>query len=163
MQAQAASFHASLQEEMPHLNRYARSLASGTATEADDLVQVCLERALRYRHQFRPGTDLRCWLFTIMRNAHIDEQRKVTRRGRHIPLEDWHDESHRPANQERYVELQEVQQRLSRLRPCDRQVVRMSVIAGLPHEIIAKRLDVAVGTVKSRLSRARRAIAEAPA
>ncbi|MGF1606960.1 MAG: RNA polymerase sigma factor [Rhodothalassiaceae bacterium] len=148
----------SLGAELPHLQRYARSLTRN-ADDADDLVQECCERALAHGRQFRPGTNLRGWLFTILRNAHIDQRRKIARRGHHVPVEDWYYETHQPAPQDHHLQVQHIVRNMDRLRPCDRQVVRMSVFQGLPHDTIAQRLDIAVGTVKSRLSRARQVIA----
>lgn len=144
--------------EIPHLRRYAGALTRDRP-EADDLVQDCLERALARSHQFRPGTDLRRWLFTILRNLHIDRRRRDARRGQHLPFEEWRDAA--PAGEQQYywLRLSEVTGRMRRLRPCDRRIVLLSVVAGLGHATIARRMGVATGTVKSRLSRARRALA----
>ena len=147
-----------IEQELPHLRRYARSLTRNPA-DTEDLVQDCLERALSHIDQFEPGTDLRRWLFTILRNIHIDGRRRDSRRGHHVPIEDWHRESHTPAPQYFHLRVKEVEDRIDELRGCDRKIVLLSVFTDMKHEAIAKQMNIAVGTVKSRLSRARRALA----
>lgn len=147
-----------LEAEIPALRRYSRSLTR-SVYDADDLLQATLERALTKRHQFESGTDLRRWLFTIMRHTRINAHRQAKRRGPHVALDDWHPETHRPPRQEKHIELKEVANRLAKLRPEERNVVELSVFRGLKHKQIAERLNVAEGTVKSRLNRARRALA----
>lgn len=143
-----------LEEERPHLRRYALSLARD-ADDAEDLVQDCLVRALDKADSFEEGTHLRRWLFTILRNLHIDRRRRQSRRGIDLPLNDWEPALSRPASQEDRIELNDVLSRFETLRECDREILRLSVFEGLPHDAIAERMNVAVGTVKSRLSRAR--------
>ena len=147
-----------IEQEIPHLRRYAGALTRNRA-DMEDLVQDCLERALSRSDQFQPGTDLRRWLFTILRNIHIDGRRKTARRGHHVPIEDWQGETRSPAPQYFSLRLGEVQERMNELRPCDRRIVLLSVLSDMNHDRIARRMNVAVGTVKSRLSRARRALA----
>ena len=147
-----------IQQEIPHLRRYAGALTRNRA-DMEDLVQDCLERALARQEQFRPGTDLRRWLFTILRNLHIDSRRKSARRGHHVPIEDWHGETATPESQYYQLRLGEIEGKMQKLRPCDRRIVLLSVLSGLSHDGIAERMNVATGTVKSRLSRARRALA----
>ena len=152
------TFTQELQSEIPHLWRFARSIA-GTAEAADDLMQTALERALRNRHQYVRGTKLRSWLFAIVRNAQLDEFRKSERRGHHVPIEEWYQEAHFAPAQEKYVELGDVAKSIESLRPEERDVLELCVFSGLSHDQIASRMGVAVGTVKSRLSRARQALA----
>lgn len=147
-----------IQEEIPHLRRYAGALTRNRH-DMEDLVQDCLERAIARQEQFRPGTDLRRWLFTILRNLHIDSRRKSARRGHHMPVEDWHGETAATESQYYQLRLGEVEERMRELRPCDRRIVMLSVLSDLSHEGIARRMNVATGTVKSRLSRARRTLA----
>ncbi|MCV0425413.1 MAG: RNA polymerase sigma factor [Roseibium sp.] len=152
------NFVQDLQTEMPHLRRYARSV-TGSAEAGEDLMQTALERALRNRAQFTHGTELRRWLFTIVRNAHLDEIRKYERRGHHVPIEEWYEETHFAPTQEKYLELGDVAKNIERLRPEERDVLQLCVFSGLSHDQVANRMGVAVGTVKSRLSRARQALA----
>lgn len=150
-----------LEEEIPHLRRYARSLTRD-ATDAEDLLQDCLERALSRLDQFEPGSELRRWLFTIMRNLHIDACRKARRRGPEVAIDDVHRETHQThlaAPQEAHMEVKAIERRLRKLRRCDRQVILLSAFSTMSQAAIARKLDVAVGTVKSRLSRARTLLA----
>ena len=152
------SFSQDLQSEIPHLWRFARSI-SGTSEAADDLMQTALERALRNQHQYVRGTKLRSWLFAIMRNALLDEFRKSERRGHHVPIEEWYEEAQFAPAQEKYVELGDVAKSIEGLRPEERDVLELCVFSGLSHDQVANQMGVAVGTVKSRLSRARQALA----
>ena len=151
-------FAKELKDELPHLYRYAFSL-SHNSDAAEDLVQDCLLRAVSKRDQFEPGTHLRRWLFTILRNINIDRHRQRARRGIHVPINEWHQETHQPAPQQDWMALRDVERRLGELRGCDREILYLSVFAGMRHQTIANRMGIAVGTVKSRLSRARRALA----
>src|ERR1700743_2233494 len=72
---------------IPALPRYARALLRDRSL-ADDLVQDCLERAITRWHQRRPDGDARTWVFTILHNLAINQQRRTTRRGPHVPIED---------------------------------------------------------------------------
>lgn len=147
--------------ELPHVRRYAHHLATDPA-DGDDLMQTALERAWRHGGRFDSNEGLRRWLFTIVRNANIDERRR-RRRQRNVSIDDPHGspiEPTLPAPQESYLELREVIGRMHRLRAEERIVVQMSVFDGVSHGDIARRLGVAVGTVKSRLSRARAAMTD---
>lgn len=148
-----------LEAEIPHLRRYARSLTRET-TQADDLVQDCLERAISRCEQFQVGTNLRSWLFTILRNGHIDECRKNQRRGPMIPLEDWTGDAAVAPSQEWTVELREFGQSFDRLRADEKDILLRIAVNGQSYDDIAEHLDIAIGTVKSRLSRARKRLRE---
>src|ERR1700758_1353550 len=76
-----------VETEIPRLRRYARALTRDAA-RADDLVQSCLVRAIAKAHLWRPGTDLRAWLFTILHNQHVNEIRRSVREGVSVALED---------------------------------------------------------------------------
>jgi len=148
-----------LEDEIPHLRRYARSLTHETE-RADDLVQDCLERAIQRFHQFQPGTDLRCWLFTILKHGFIDRQRTKARRGVHIPLEDWSSSASHKAEQPDQLEVKDVLEALDHLRREERDVIDFVVFKGMRYRDVSEKLDVAVGTIKSRLARARHSLAE---
>lgn len=143
---------------LPHLRRYALWLTH-RADDADDLVQTTVERGLERIDQFRYGTDMRRWLFTIMRRVHIDARRKASRRGVHFSAEENGYEEPTPGSQESHMHLREVVEKTTALSDGERRVLRLSVIEGHNHAAIAERLNVAEGTVKSRLSRARRTLA----
>jgi RNA polymerase sigma-70 factor (ECF subfamily) len=152
------AFFLELQAEIPHLRRYAQALTR-CRENADDLTQTVLERALTNSARFRSGTHLRRWLFTIARNAYRDERRLLARHGDHMSIGDWLEEAQGLSPQEKHLELAEVANRIARLRPEDRVVLELRVFSGLSTRQIAMTMGVAVGTVKSRLSRARQALA----
>ncbi|SDE12003.1 sigma-70 family RNA polymerase sigma factor [Kordiimonas lacus] len=149
---------AALETEFPHLRRYAQSLTRDRS-DAEDLAQAAIVRALTRAHQFKAGTNLRGWLFTILKNIHIDRQRKAARQGPKVAYEDWYQETQCAPTQEKHIEMSEVADRLQDLKKDQQKVIKLSVFDGLDHQEIAKKMNVAVGTVKSRLCRARRALA----
>ena len=149
-----------IEAEIPHLRRYARYLRR-EPDHADDLVQECLARAIAKIHTWQPGTNLRAWLFVILRNYHIDEVRCSRRMG---SLDDTAADERSlttPANQETSVALSEVRNAFLGLSEEHREVLLLVAIEGLQYEEAAAILEVPVGTVRSRLSRARQALREA--
>lgn len=153
-----------VQAEMPTLYRFARSLTHNSV-QADDLVQDCMERAISNIHQFRPGTNLRSWLFTILSNLHKDECRKRIRRGRHVSMDDYEDFVQVRPRQTDHLEVRSLLTAFGKLNAYDREVLILAGVRGMKYETIACRQHVAVGTVKSRLSRARqklRSLMEGP-
>jgi RNA polymerase sigma-70 factor (ECF subfamily) len=148
-----------LKDEIPHLRRFARSLTH-EADRAEDLVQDCLERAIEKMDQFHPGTDLRSWLFAILKNSFIDKKRALARRGIQVSLEDWSSAaSHRPEQPDR-LEFRAVLDAMDALRREERDVIDYVVFEGLRYREVSDRLHVAIGTVKSRLARARHSLAD---
>lgn len=152
-------FDADLTGALPDLRNFAMSLARNPV-EADDLVQDCILRAIRRRHQFEPGTHLRRWLFTIIRNIHYDTCRKRKRRGTHVDISDAQPQISRPPSQDHWMHVLDVARGIEELRPCDRDVLLLSAFSRLSQKEIADRLNVAQGTVRSRLSRARATLAK---
>lgn len=139
---------------IPSLRRYARSL-TGSVDRADDLVQDCLERAVARFEQFQPGTDLRAWLFTILHNVHCDQARRKSRQGTQVPLEDCDHLLRLPARQGHSLELRDLHRAFLSLSPDHQRILLLAGVEGFSCEETARILGVAVGTVKSRLSRAR--------
>jgi RNA polymerase sigma-70 factor (ECF subfamily) len=150
-------FEADLRDRLPDLRHYALSLTRDPV-EAEDLVQDCLVRAIDRRHHFEPGTHLGRWLFTILRNLHVDSCRKRRRRGVQVPWDEAMPATSRPASQEHWIELMDVARALRGLRPCDRDILMLCAFSSLSQREIATRLNLAEGTVRSRLSRARTAL-----
>jgi RNA polymerase sigma-70 factor (ECF subfamily) len=151
-------------EHAPELRRFARRL-TGANDQADDLLQDCIERALSRADLFEPGTNLRAWLFTIMRNIAITRARRDTLRERHARQTLAQCAKVEPPRQEAVIALKETLALLNALPEADRAVVDAMCVDDLSHEEAAQRFDTAVGTVKSRLSRARqrlRAAADTP-
>jgi RNA polymerase sigma-70 factor, ECF subfamily len=146
-----------LEEQIPRLRRYARALTRN-ASRADDLVQDCLYRAIRKRHLFQPGTDLRAWLFTLLHNQHVNLVRSGLREGIAVPVEDVEEKLGEPASQGSSLHIRDLDRAMARLPEGQRQVVLLVGLEGLQYEDVAKILDVPVGTVRSRLSRAREAL-----
>lgn len=137
---------------LPRLRRLARALA-GQADDADDLVQMALERALARAGQWRPDAALDKWIFAIMRNAWRDELRARGRsRNLFVPEEAGDmavDGACVPARKA------ELAQAMAALSPDHREVVALVLVEGLSYAEAAELLQVATGTVTSRLARAR--------
>jgi RNA polymerase sigma-70 factor (ECF subfamily) len=144
--------------EIPHLRRYARFLTRH-ADRADDLVQDGLEQAVKHIDQFTEGTNLRQWLFAILRHAHIDRYREAQRRPAHHLIDDWADKLASPPMQHTHLHLRRVLQEIDAMQERDREVIRLAIFESMPYKEIAGRLGVAEGTVKSRLWRARQTLA----
>lgn len=136
-------------EQIPRLRRYARVL-TGNATRADDLVQDTLERSWSRRRLWQPGTDLRAWLFTIMHNLHLNR----IRRREHEMLDDVSALSTPPAH-EQHAEIRDLHRALAQLPANFREVLLLVAVEEMRYADIATVLDVPIGTVMSRLSRAR--------
>lgn len=144
-------------ELMPALRGYARSLTRDVAN-ADDLVQETLLRALAHIHQFKPGTNLQAWMFTILRNTHLS---LAKRRGRELSLMssvEAEDIGYGGA-QEWSSAKNEVQAALLQLPASQREVLVLIGGLGFSYEECAKICGCEMGTVKSRLNRARARLA----
>jgi len=144
---------------IPRLRRYARVL-TGNPAHADDLVQDTLLRAWDKRRLWQAGTDLRAWLFTIMHNLHQNQRALARREVRNVSLDAegergaaWQVAQH--GNQLERIELQEVVDLMGRLPPEQREVLLLTAVEELRYEEISKVLAIPIGTVMSRISRAR--------
>ncbi len=142
-----------LHAQIPRLRRYARAL-TGNAVRADDLVQDCLERALSRRDQWRPDSDLRAWLFTIMHNLHINAVRRERNGPQFTELldEDNYVAAYAVDGQ---LQLRDLETALLRLAEEQRTVLLLVAIEELSYAQVSVVLDIPVGTVMSRLHRAR--------
>lgn len=141
-----------LPEEIPHLRRYARALA-GNPDEADDLVQECLERALSRASQWNPNRGARPWLFGILHNNFVSSVRKRRRQNelqRRYPAEET---IH--INYEQHCDLDMVHDAVQKLPADQRDAIILVAVSGLSYEEASETLAVPVGTIRSRLSRAR--------
>jgi RNA polymerase sigma-70 factor (ECF subfamily) len=140
--------------EIASLRRYGRSLA-GSRAAADDLVQDTLERAIQKFHLFEPGTKLRLWLFTIMRNIFLDHYRKNRKLGL-VPLDaaDFQAEP-RPADQLDRLVHRDLVTQMAQLKPEYRELLVLVGLEGLSYQQAAAITRVPLGTVRSRLFRAR--------
>ena len=138
---------------LPRLRRFARALA-GRREDADDLVQIALERALVRRAQWEPGTKLASWMFKIMNNAWIDEVRSRNRRERTFPAADAIEEAAASAGGNP-LDAIAVRRAVEELNEDQRVAVALVLVEGLTYKEAAELLGVPMGTVTSRLARAR--------
>lgn len=143
-------FESLMVQQIPRLRRYARVL-SRNATRADDLLQDTLERSWARRHLWRAGSDLRAWLFTIMHNLHVNRQ---LRRREHDVFDDTVDLPISPRH-EQEAEIRDVARALARLPAESREILLLVAVEEMPYADVAALLDLPIGTVMSRLCRAR--------
>jgi RNA polymerase sigma-70 factor (ECF subfamily) len=147
---------------LPRLRRFALSL-TGARDRADDLVQSTCERALRSTGQWVPGTKLDSWMFRIMRNLFIDGVRRAKGEGRPEPVEEALDavgeDGERSA--EARLTLSAVEKAIGALPEDYRSVLVFVCIEEFSYKEAAAVLDVPIGTVMSRLSRARQNLSDA--
>lgn len=144
-------------KQIPHLRRYARALC-GNLDTADDLVQDCLERAWSRVHQWRPGSDMRCWLFTIMHNVNANRVRSASRRPTVVSFDDNRDSRSIGPAQEHRVVVANLKDALAVLPEDQRAAVLLVGLEGLAYSEAAAVLDIPQGTLMSRLSRGRAAL-----
>jgi len=147
-------FSRQIVEQIPSLRRYAHALTGGNSENADDLVQDTLERAYAKWSLFRMGYELRPWLFSIMHNVFVNEVRLMRNRVPICPI----DEAAAmgtPAPQENHVQAREVLAAVGRLAPEFREVLVLVSVEEFSYADTAKILSIPLGTVMSRLFRAR--------
>lgn len=138
--------------ELPRLRRYARALL-GDRAAADDLVQDTLERAWTRIAQWQRGSDLRAWLFNIMHNLRVDQIRRPKLNARAIEEEDF--EVPTRSTQNDRLEVRDLELALNKLPDEQREILLLVALEEMSYSEIAKILEIPVGTVMSRLSRAR--------
>jgi RNA polymerase sigma-70 factor, ECF subfamily len=145
---------------LPRLRNFARSL-TGAADQADDLVQTAIEKALRNLDSYMPGTRLDAWMFRIMRNAWIDaiRARRDTAAFDTEAADSIAGEDGRKTTEDR-LHLTEVRRAMASLPEEQRTVLILVCVEGMRYREVAEALDIPEGTVMSRLSRARVALAE---
>jgi RNA polymerase sigma-70 factor (ECF subfamily) len=151
-------FKDGLIREIPNLRAFAASL-SGSMQLADDLVQDTLLKAWGNSDKFEPGTSLRAWLFTILRNTYYSLYRK---RGREVQDSEgtYAERMATHGNQESHLDLADFRKALAKLPEEQREVLIMVGATGLSYEETAEICGVAIGTIKSRVNRARTKLAE---
>jgi RNA polymerase sigma-70 factor, ECF subfamily len=145
-------------DHIPALRAYARGLTR-QSNDADDLLQETLAKAIANISKFQPGTNMRAWMFTIMRNSFLTDVRKRTRE--HPGAEDC--VSILPVtypSHEAYITGQRLFQAIARLPPHYRDILHSVVVIGESYEATALKAGCALGTVKSRVNRARRMVME---
>lgn len=140
-------------EHIPRLRRYARAL-TGSPFRADDLVQDTLERAFAKWHLWRTGTNLRAWLFAIMHNVFIN-QLEATRHDRDAVSLDDAPESATPPVHDSALVMRDLAAALEQIPEEQREVLLLVALEEMKYEEVARVLHVPIGTVMSRLARAR--------
>lgn len=152
------AFKRELSAVIPHLRAFARGLC-GRPDMADDLVQETMLKAWAARERFEPGTSMRAWTFVILRNAYLTDMRRNRFRGEY-------DETVaerilvQPAGQEDPVHLADMRRALMTLPAERREALLLVGAGGFSYEEAAEICDCAVGTIKSRVGRARAALNE---
>src|SRR3954451_4488531 len=153
-----AEFRAGLLSATPHLRAFAMSLI-GQREAADDLVQDTIVRALQYRSRFEPGTNLQAWLITMLRNLFYSDHRK---RRREVEDVDglYAAKLSTPPEQPGSVEFAALEAALAKIPEEQREAVLLVGAEGYSYEEAAEICGTKIGTIKSRVNRARRRLAE---
>ena len=149
-------FKKDLVDLVPRLRRFALSL-TGNQADADDLVQSACVKALKNEAQFRPGTRMDSWMYRIIQTLWIDDRSRAKTRGTSIDAEDagLSDGGRAARLPEDRMMLNQAREAMAGLREDQRTVLSLVAIEGLSYKETAEVLDVPIGTVMSRLSRAR--------
>jgi RNA polymerase sigma factor (sigma-70 family) len=153
------SFEEELARLLPRLRRFAHGLSRNSA-DADDLTQMTIERALRSKDQWRAGTRLDSWAYTIMRNLWIDSVRSRSRREKfEAPPEQADMIGEHPGEaMDATIDLQRIMAAMQQLPGEQREVVALILIEGFGYRETAELLELPIGTVSSRLVRGRTAL-----
>lgn len=156
---QSSSFEDQLAALLPRLRRFAHALSRDPA-DADDLTQATIERALKSREQWQPGTRLDSWAYRIMRNLWIDTARSRSRRSAHeAPEEEGQSVGADPRDSmHASLDLQRVMAAMERLPDEQREIVALILVEGFGYREVSEMLDLPMGTVSSRLVRGRTAL-----
>ncbi|MGJ3258107.1 MAG: sigma-70 family RNA polymerase sigma factor [Rhodospirillales bacterium] len=148
--------------EIPRLRRYATMLTNDLA-QADDLVQDCLERAIRKRHQLKKFGSVRAWLMRILYTRWISETKRHRNKLEHVPIEDVENRLAYFPDQESADTCREVLSAFRTLPDKQRAILGLVVIEGMSYDEAAAVLKLPIGTVRSRLARARETLRNAVA
>jgi len=152
-----AQFLDEVEASIPALRRYARALTRN-ADHADDLVQDCIERAIRKQTLWKPTGPLKAWLFRILLNLYRNELRLHRRRGEHVPVETLLVEPSVAPAQPGRIALNEMSRAIDTLNGEQREALLLVVLEGLTYSEAADALEIPLGTLMSRLGRARAAL-----
>jgi RNA polymerase sigma-70 factor (ECF subfamily) len=154
------SFEEELSALLPRLRRFAHALSRNSA-DADDLTQMTIERALRSKDQWRPGTRLHSWACTIMRNLWIDTVRSRSRKEAfEAPAVEVEKVADGGGSLEASVELNRVMAAMQKLPEEQREIVALILVEGFGYREASEMLQLSIGTVSSRLVRGRTALLE---
>jgi len=158
--AELEAFKRELLELIPQIRAFARFLCQGDRAGADDLAQEALARAWQARNRFEPGSQMRAWLFVIVRNLYYSDRRKAWRSVA------WDAHAAERTLQQREdqgesLDLDDVRRAMNLLADDQRDALILVTAGGLSYEEAAQVCGCAVGTIKSRVNRARKALLEA--
>ena len=142
---------------VPALRRYARALTRDT-DRADDLVQDCLERAIRKQALWQPTGSLKSWLFRILLNLYRNELRTNRRRGEHVAVDTLLVEPSIAPAQPGRIALAEMSRAIDLLNTEQKEALLLVVLDGMSYAEAAEALSIPIGTLMSRLGRARAAL-----
>lgn len=158
----AEPFGQNLIELLPNLRRFALSITR-SATKADDLVQITCEKALANQTSYQTGTRLDAWLFRIMRNSWIDQIRRDKTSGPKIDIDDAFDLAGEDGRKttENSLMVKTTRNAIASLPDDQREVLVLICVEELSYQETADLLEVPIGTVMSRLARARKKISAA--
>jgi RNA polymerase sigma-70 factor (ECF subfamily) len=148
------SFSKLLIDAIPPLRRYARSL-TGDTQQAEDLVQDCLDRGWSRMSQWQADTNVRAWLFTIMHNLYVNQLRRNSRQHAWDNLDNCEPVDVRQPAQDGAMDLRDLENGLARLSAEQREVLMLICLEGMSYEQVGGVLGIPIGTVMSRLHRAR--------
>ena len=146
-----------IEGSVPALRRYARALTRN-ADRADDLVQDCIERAIRKQALWKPTGPLKSWLFRILLNLYRNELRSARRRGEHVAVETLLVEPSVAPAQPGRIALAEMARAIDALAAEQREALLLVVIDGMNYSEAAEVIGIPMGTLMSRLGRARAAL-----
>lgn len=144
-------------EHIPHLRRRALQLSWNDA-DADDLVNDCIVKAIEKSHLWRPGSNLRAWLSVILRNLFISRYRQQAVRPTLVEFDEATSTLRSEPRQEKAMEVSALQTAMNHLPRDQRGVVSLICLQGLSYQEAADEAGVPIGTIRSRLSRARQAL-----
>ena len=151
----ANDFRTNLIAEVPHLRRFARGLC-GDASLADDLVQDCIERALKKNHLYDPTKPLRAWLYAVLRNIHVSNWRSNVKHKSAKNIDDLEGfEGSVREEQEDNFSTSLITEALDKLPAQQREVLILVSLEEVSYRDAAEIIGVPMGTIMSRLSRAR--------
>ena len=156
---QLLSFEDQLSALLPRVRRFAHALSRNSA-DADDLTQAAIERALRSRDQWQPGTRLDSWIYRITRNLWIDTARQRSRRSNHeVPEANGLQVGIDPRDSmDAAVDLKRAMDAMAKLPDDQREIVALILIEGFGYREVSEILGLPIGTVSSRLVRGRTAL-----
>jgi RNA polymerase sigma-70 factor (ECF subfamily) len=156
---QPSSFEDQLAALLPRLRRFAHAL-SRDSTDADDLAQTTIERALKSRDQWQQGTRLDSWCYRIMRNLWIDTSRARARKSaREAPEEEGLDVGEDPRDaMDAAMDLKRIMAAMTQLPDEQREIVALILVEGFGYREVSEMLGLPIGTVSSRLVRGRAAL-----